>query len=473
MSEFEPFVAELPSALTPVAAFQQLATQRHCIFFDSARRSDLSQPDSLGRYSFVAADPVAVLSGGDSDALNLMESINGHLIEFATDAVNGLPPFQGGVAGLWSYDLARCFERLPRHHFDEFQMPLLHVGVYDVVLAFDHKTEQGWLVSQGYSECDPEGRKRKAEQRAKHFLSLLDKPVSRVGESAPVTSLKLTDLAPSFETQHAGLYSNFERAAYVDAVQKVIDYIHAGDAFQVNLAQRLICEAKLDSVSLYLQLREKNAAPFAGYYDLGDRQTVSASPERFLRHRNGVVDARPIKGTRQRSPLPEADLFTGAALKASQKDLSENVMIVDLMRNDLSRVCEDDSVEVSKLCGLETFEFVQHLVSVVEGRLRADASPIDLIRATFPGGSITGAPKVRAMEIISELEPTARGAYCGSMGYIGFDGSMDLSILIRTITASHGWWQLPVGGGVVANSEPVAEYEETWHKAEGMLRAIL
>ncbi|MCB9938237.1 MAG: aminodeoxychorismate synthase component I [Planctomycetaceae bacterium] len=266
--------------------------------------------------------------------------------------------------------------------------------------------------------------------------------------------------------------SNFSRASYLTAVQRVIDYIYAGDVFQVNLSQRLLCPATDDAISLYLRLRERNAATFAGYFDLGDFQIASASPERFVQVRDGCVEARPIKGTRQRTARPEADLFAADDLRQSEKDRAENVMIVDLLRNDMSRVCRADSVQVTQLCELEAYEYVQHLVSAIRGHLDDGKTAFDLIRAAFPGGSITGAPKVRAMEIISELEPTARGAYCGSLGYIGFDGSMDLSILIRTITACRGWWQLPVGGGIVAQSNPQQEYEETWHKATGMLKAL-
>ena len=200
-------------------------------------------------------------------------------------------------------------------------------------------------------------------------------------------------------------------------------------------------------------------------------RSSSASPERFLQVLDGEVETRPIKGTRPRSGDPAADRAAEAELLASEKDRAENVMIVDLLRNDLARVCRPESVRVGQLCGVEAYEHVLHLVSAVRGRLRENCSPIDLVRAAFPGGSVTGAPKVRAMEIIAELEPTARGAYCGSLGYLGFDGSLDLNILIRTITAGRGWWQFPVGGGIVADSTPEREYEETWHKAEGLLRA--
>jgi para-aminobenzoate synthetase component 1 len=259
---------------------------------------------------------------------------------------------------------------------------------------------------------------------------------------------------------------------YLETAQQAVDYIHAGDIFQVNLSQRLLHRATTDAVSLYQRLRQRNAATFAGYFAMNEFEIASASPERFLQVTRGVVEARPIKGTRARIAMPEADLYAAADLQQSEKDRAENVMIVDLLRNDISRVCESDSVFVTDLCRLEVYETVQHLVSVVQGRLRRDANVFDLLRATFPGGSITGTPKVRAMELIAELEPTARGPYCGSLGYIGFNGDMDLSILIRTITAGKGWWQFPVGGGIVAQSNPQREYAETWEKAAGMLRAL-
>jgi para-aminobenzoate synthetase component 1 len=285
--------------------------------------------------------------------------------------------------------------------------------------------------------------------------------------------LSLDQLAPQFPVPGpAGLTSNLSEADYLQAVRRAIDYIHAGDVFQVNIAHRLLFPAHDDAVALYLRLRRRNPATFAGYFDLGPTQIVSASPERFLQVTAGNIEARPIKGTRPRTARPEADLYAADEMLESAKDRAENVMIVDLLRNDLARVCQADSVRVTQLCQLERYEYVQHLVSAVCGRLAPGGTPVDLLRATFPGGSITGAPKVRAMEIIAELEPTARGAYCGALGYLGFNGAMDTSILIRTITAARGWWQAPVGGGIVAQSDPRREYQETWHKATGLLRAL-
>jgi para-aminobenzoate synthetase component 1 len=225
-------------------------------------------------------------------------------------------------------------------------------------------------------------------------------------------------------------------------------------------------------LELYEKLRNRNPAPFAGYFDLGDHAIVSASPERFLCVRAGEVETRPIKGTRPRGKTPAEDQRLAHELLASPKDRAENVMIVDLLRNDLGRVCEYGSVRVEALCKLESYPFVHHLVSEVRGQLRAGLGPTNLLRAAFPGGSVTGAPKIRVMEIIAELEQTARGAYCGCLGYLGFDGNMDTNLLIRTFVLSKGWLHFAVGGGIIADSTPEKEYAETWHKAEGLLRAL-
>jgi para-aminobenzoate synthetase component 1 len=463
-----PLVQEISPLPDAEEAFLRLAQLPHCVFFDSARRDP-----TLGRYSFLAADPFEYFQI-PADGSDGIETLGHKLSPFRTSRRTDLPPFQGGAAGLFSYDLGRAFENLPLPRFDEFTTPAMAVGLYDVVLAIDHVAGRAWLISQGFPEQDPASRFARAERRLKVFgerlnqLRSASQPVPAKTDALPKASL-----APQFPvTAIPGLTSNFDRAAYLAAVERAIEYIRAGDIFQVNLAQRLLFPATGSSVALYLRLRQRNSATFAGYFDAGDFQICSASPERFLQVVDGNAEARPIKGTRGRTFRPEADLFAGDELRESEKDRAENVMIVDLLRNDLSRVCTPESVRVTQLCKLELYEFVQHLVSSVCGTLRPGRTALDLLQAAFPGGSITGAPKVRAMEIIAELEPTARGPYCGSLGYLGFDGSMDTSILIRTLTASKGWWQLPVGGGIVAQSVPEREYEETWQKAEGMLRAL-
>jgi para-aminobenzoate synthetase component 1 len=496
-------VEELRPAPVAEEVFRKLSALPHCLYLDSARRNR-----ELGRYSFVTADPFEYFEApvlrvrglapsqgavGTTSAVygsvpvpvrldDPLADLGRRMAGFSVPTIPGLPPFQGGAAGLLSYDFARRLERLPAARRDEFDMPAMAIGLYDVVVAFDHFASRAWIISQGFPEQEPDSRRRRAVQRAQQFRGWLKAPHEN-GEtrSRPASNRHVSpaDLAPQhpvadFVASGNGtrLTSNFSAAQYINTVARAIEYIRDGDIFQVNLAQRLLCPATDDSVTLYLRLRERNPAPLAGYFDLGEFQIVSASPERFLKVVDRHVEARPIKGTRRRTARPEADLFAGDDLRQSEKDNAENVMIVDLLRNDLARVCRPESVVVSELCRLEVYEFVQHLVSVVRGKLADGVTPLDLVRAAFPGGSITGAPKIRAMQIIAELEPTARGAYCGGLGYLGFDGSMDTNILIRTITAGRGWWQMPVGGGIVAQSDPQREYEETWHKAEGLLRAL-
>ncbi len=399
------------------------------------------------------------------------ENYSDALVLLTRSASTGCRRSRGAQAGLFGYELARSLECLPAAEFDEFGVPALVVGLYDVVVAFDHLEKDAWIISQGLPATDAGLRRRRAESRLHQFCRWL-------GSAARSTSPNFLGArtvlqAPFVESLRLpGIGSNFGEKDYVAAVEAVIEYIRAGDVFQVNLAQRLLHAAEDHPVDLYCRLRKKTPAPFAGYFDAGEFQVISASPERFVRVDGRQVETRPIKGTRPRTDRPEADLFAADELRGDQKERAENIMIVDLLRNDLSLVCEPESITVTQLCGLEQYGYVQHLVSAVAGTLSVDCSSFDLIRAAFPGGSVTGAPKIRAMEIITELEQAAHGAYCGSLGYVGWDGSADLNILIRTITAGGGWWQMPVGGGITSQSDPRREYEETWHKAAGLLRAL-
>ncbi|MCP4192909.1 MAG: aminodeoxychorismate synthase component I [Planctomycetaceae bacterium] len=470
-------VHEISPPPLPSEIFQKTSRLPGCIFLDSAQIHP-----QLGRFSYVAADPFATIRV-PIDVAHPLHRLETELHQFTALRDPELPPFQGGAAGLFAYELGRSWEKISPAETDDFHLPALAVGLYDVVIAFDHQQQRCWLISQGWPERNASERRQRANERLEQFRSWLNQPLNSLPclpsvatETIPINQKfqhHLVEIPGQMQQAPTDLLSNFSANDFKQAIERAIEYIHAGDVFQVNLAQRLIHPQGIDSVSLYLRLRAENPAPFAGYFDLGNYQIVSASPERFLKVNDGTIETRPIKGTRQRVTGAEADLFTGDELKQSEKDRAENVMIVDLMRNDLSRVCDDESVTVNQLCGVETYQYVQHLVSSVTGKLLPDQSPFDLLRAAFPGGSITGAPKVRAMQIISELEPHTRGAYCGSLGYITCDGQMDLSILIRTITAGAGWWQLPVGGGIVSQSDPSLEYAETWHKAEGLLRAIL
>jgi para-aminobenzoate synthetase component 1 len=476
-----PLVHELTPAPAPWDAFRRLVGLGRALFLDSA----LAHP-VLGRYSFITADPyewlwsrgrrtylsgrTAPLEGADPFVV-LAE----RLASWRSPHLAGLPPFQGGAAGLFGYDLCHHLEKLPRPRFDEFEIPDLAIGFYDWVLAFDHAADRAWVVSTGLPEQEPRQRRRRAERQLNAVKRRLAEPACDRPRPAVKSQRRLApaDLAPHGPVAGLpGVFSNFDQPGYLATAARAIEYVHAGDCFQVNVAQRLLTAAPPSPVELYGRLRERNAAPFAAYFDLGDFVLASASPERFLRVENGEVETRPIKGTRPRGSTPARDEASKRELLASAKDRAENVMIVDLLRNDLGRVCAYGSVRVPSVCRVESYRHVHHLVSEVRGRLRAGLGPVDLLRAAFPGGSVTGAPKIRAMEIIAELEPTARGPYCGSLGYLGFDGTMDTNILIRTLTIGRGWAQFPVGGGIVADSVPEREYEETWHKAEGLLRAL-
>jgi para-aminobenzoate synthetase component 1 len=477
-----PLVAELIPAPDPWETARCLADLPHLLFLDSAQAHA-----NLGRYSFVTADPFGwIWSRGrrvlGSNAFQPVE--NSNPFEFLADRLalwqtatrDDLPPFQGGAAGLFGYDLCHHIERLPRSRLDPFQMPELALGFYDWVIAFDHEASRAWIISTGFPEMDRRRRQRHAARRLTEVQRRLmeeKRPILSASAVDRPKAVSVADLGSTFAVPACdGIFSNFDQASYLQAVRRVIDYIRAGDCFQVNLAQTLLCPAALSALELYQRLRERNPATFAGYFDMGEFALASASPERFLRVDRGRIETRPIKGTRPRGSTPAEDQRQIEELRASTKDRAENVMIVDLLRNDLGRVCRYGSVQVPKVCQLETYAFVHHLVSEVRGELRDGMTPIDLLRAAFPGGSVTGAPKIRAMEIIAELEPTARGPYCGSLGYISFDGRMDTNILIRTFTVGRGWVQFPVGGGIVADSEPEREYEETWHKAEGLLQAL-
>jgi para-aminobenzoate synthetase component 1 len=459
-----PLVEELIPCPDPWDVARKLAHLPHLLFLDSA-----DPHPERGRYSYVMANPFGTIVtdwDGCAQMLRLPSRVRG---------LPELPPFQGGYAGFIGYEHGRHFDRMPNARSDDFRAPPFALFWYDLVVSVDHAQGRAWVVSSGDLGVEWPGQATRAEKRLAELVTILDKPVPDAVPARPKTpKLSRNDLATQYPLSgFPGVTSNFSRDGYLAAVRRAIEYIHAGDVFQVNLSQRLLAPLTGHPLELYGRLRKSNPAPFACYFDAGDFQIVSASPERFLKvSPGGEVVTKPIKGTRPRGATPEEDAALVRELVASPKDRAENVMIVDLLRNDLGRVCEFGSVTVPTVCEVETYRYVHHLVSEVRGKLRAGLTPFDLLRAAFPGGSVTGAPKVRAMEIIAELEPTARGPYCGSVGFVGFDGSMDTNILIRTFTAGRGWLQFPVGGGIVADSDPDHEYEETLHKAAGLLRAL-
>jgi para-aminobenzoate synthetase component 1 len=369
----------------------------------------------------------------------------------------------GGCFGYWGYDLKNFVEpRLNRRATGDLELPDCVVGFYDSLVVFDHELQQAWVVSTGLS---PDGSRD--ETRAAEATEFWRKAIHRSNEFDGTTSpLPLPSIG------HELWRSSLPREAFLGAVRKAQAYIKSGDIYQVNLAQRLTVEAGLPPWTLYQRLSALSPAPFASYYHAGDFTLASSSPELFLRLSADQIVTRPIKGTRPRSNDPIRDAQLSYELQTSTKEMAELVMITDLLRNDLGRVCEYGSIQVPELVQLERYSHVQHLVSTVEGRLRTGTTHLEAFARCFPGGSITGAPKIRAMEIIEELEPVTRGPYTGSFGYLGFNRESQLSILIRTAICQPDSTHFYVGAGIVADSQPEAEYLETLAKAAGFLDCI-
>jgi para-aminobenzoate synthetase component 1 len=423
--------------------------------------SALADPD-LGRWSFAGAGPEAVIEGAAEGGPDPLAAL-GAAIEAARGGVSpqalgrargelfpGGLPFAGGAVGFIAYDFARRLERLPSRARDDQRFPALSFGLYRHVLA--HDGARWWAVgsAEGF-----EAALRAAERTLARALRLAsDRP--------PIEPIRPRPARRSFLPD-----------AYCAAVARAIEYVRAGDIFEVNLSQRFEVDLPEPPIAVYRRLRERAAAPFCALLDIGGgRAVLSLSPERFLALRGRRVETRPIKGTRRRGATPEEDRALSAELFASEKDRAELAMIVDLERNDLGRVAEAGSVRVAAAAELKTFTGVHHLVGRVEALLRKDCGPIDLLRATFPGGSITGAPKVRAMEIIEEIEPVRRSVYCGAIGYLGWDGDLDLSIAIRTALVDGPRLTFQAGGAITAASDPEAERDETIAKARAIADAV-
>ncbi|MFG0263383.1 MAG: anthranilate synthase component I family protein [Novipirellula sp. JB048] len=504
---FQPVIRRLSDDFSIERVFPHFARRPGCLWFDSVPTSAPSAPHSppppsLGhsspaenaspaedvvpldaavdlpsaRYSYLMSDPLRTLVAevGGPDPWPELEA---WYRAMPVSEAAGLPPMQGGIAGLLGYEAATWLERVGLARHNDLPTPAMSLGLYDWTIATDHHQQQSWLISQGF--CDAADgrvdnrsdarsvadRQQRARDRADQIERQIGIALQQAPPSAPACDPRVT-------CDRDQVSSNFSGADFRRAVADVVQRIGAGDSFQVNLAQRLLHPALLPSAALYRRLRRTNPAPYSVYYHGDGFDVLSSSPELFLKLDQRTVQTRPIKGTVPRTGDHEADRRLAESLQQSQKDRAENIMIVDLMRNDLSRVCTDSSVKVRQLCQLECYQCVQHLVSIVEGELRDEMSVIDLLKACFPGGSVTGAPKIEAMRTIAELEPHRRGPYCGSMGYISCSGQAEFNILIRTITATQGQWQLHVGGGITARSNPLSEEAETWAKAEGLLRAL-
>jgi len=462
-----PLIEEVSFPLSAPEAFEHFKDRPFSFFLDSGMAHE-----SLGRYSFIGSDPFLILKSRGNDITldwgDRQERISGSpfdvlgqmLERYSTPQSPTPVPFIGGAVGYLSYDLCHFIERLPATAVDDLQLPECYFAFYDSIIAFDHLKGKTYIVSTGFPEADAGRGNERAKQRLEGLAAILSTELpskkSLNGRAMPA----------------AGIQGNFTHKDYVAAVARAREYIAAGDIFQVNLSQRFDVELTVAPYELYRRLCLINPAPFACYLNFGEVIVASASPERFLRVDGDLVETRPMKGTRPRGRTEEEDDALAKELLASVKDRAENVMIVDLERNDLGRVCRYGTVKVRELWTLERYATVFQLTSTVEGRLREGKSRIDLLKATFPGGSITGAPKVRSMEIIDELEPTKRSIYTGSIGYLGFDGRMDSSIVIRTFIVKDGKVYFQVGGGIVWDSDPEAEYQETLDKAKALIQAL-
>ena len=457
--------ARLRAGPRPADVFPLLASRDGCFFLDSSGADPV-----LAQWSFIGCGPFLTISAA-GDRVTERDSVHGRtrranpfsvlartLARYSVETDPDTPPFTGGAVGFFGYDLKHFIELLPRSARRDSSIPDMHFAFYDSLLAYDHRADE-WhaLVLEAAGDRTPSG---KSVKTAMSDLTRLVKTATPAPPPDPVRAFK------------GDIRSNFARDDYLRTVERAHDYIAAGDIFQVNLSQRFETQLTIPPPQLARVLRSVNPAPFAAFLAADDWAVVSSSPERFLLLRDGHVSTRPIKGTRRRTGDEDRDRLLRRELLASPKDRAELVMIVDLERNDLGRVCDYGSVRVTQPVVLEEHPTVYHLVATVEGDLHAGVGPVDLIKASFPGGSITGAPKVRSMEIIDELEPTARNLYTGSIGYIGFNGEMDLNIVIRTFLVQHSRLTFQVGGGIVADSSPQAEYDETLHKGRALFRAL-
>ncbi len=461
-------VEEISSPLSPVEAFELLRGEEHSFFLDSGMNLY-----SLGRYSFMGSKPflifkskgnhIEVIEAGDrklhtGNPFYLLRDILSH---YRVDCPPELPPFLGGAVGYFGYDLCHFIERLPSRSVDDLSLPDCYLAFYDAVLIFDRLKNKIYISSCGFEE-----------DGGKHLKELKSKLLSGRCDQAPYSPTSGDGPGSASRQKMVSTASNFTKEGYLNAVRRAKDYIGKGDIYQVNLSQRFSADFSTPPYELYKRLRSINPAPFASFLNFDGVAIVGASPERFLRLRGGKVETRPMKGTRPRGKSLEEDSKLREELLQSEKDKAELVMIVDLERNDLGKVCEYGSVQVTESRTLEPYATVFQTTATIEGRLREGKDSVDLLKATFPGGSITGAPKVRAMEIIDELEPTKRGIYTGSIGYLSFSGALDLNIVIRTFILKDGRAYFQVGGGIVADSCPEAEYKETLDKAKALFLAV-
>jgi para-aminobenzoate synthetase component 1 len=452
-------IEEIETDLNSFELYSLFKEHSYSFFLDSGMDHDY-----LGKYSFIGFDPFIVFKSKNEN-IDIIEdkeikSFKGNpfaqldklLAKYDMNYKCDLP-FIGGAVGYFGYDLCHQIEKLPRTAVDDVDIPDCFLGFYDGIVIIDHRRNKVFAASLGIKD------------EARNVIDPIIKTI-KAGEG------KRININIEYEENRKDFKSNFTKESYIKALEKLKNYIKCGDIYQANLTQRFECGLDTSPYELYGKLRTINPAPFASFIDFGEGHIVSSSPERFIRIKDKRVETRPIKGTRPRGKNSDEDIRNRKELLSSEKDKAELLMIVDLERNDLGRISKTGTVEVTELFHLEEYPTVYHLVSTVIGEMKDECQIIDVITSTFPGGSITGAPKIRAMEIIDELEPTQRNVYTGSIGYIGFNGEIDLNIVIRTILCKNGKAYFQVGGGIVWDSNPELEYEETLHKAKALMMTL-
>ena len=439
---------------TPVSAYLKVARGNYSFLLESVEGGE-----RLGRYSFIGTEPSLVLRTGGENPVDPLLLVDKEFSQFRPVPITGLPRFHGGMVGYLGYEVARYFEKLPSPRPDPLGLPESMLMMVDTLLVFDHLTHKIKVVSHVHLDGDIETAYLQATRK-------IDSLVERLGQPIP------PEASPMVSPFTSPVSSNLSQAEFESRVCRAKDYIYAGDIIQVVLSQRLAKPTSASPFAIYRALRSINPSPYMYYLQFGDFNIVGASPELLVRVEDGVVSNHPIAGTRARGKDVAQDMALEEELKGDEKESAEHIMLVDLGRNDIGRISEPGTVEVTQLMDVEHYSHVMHLVSHVQGKLRAGLSQFDTLRACFPAGTVSGAPKIRAMEIIAELEPDKRGPYAGAVGYFDFSGNLDTAITIRTIVISNGVAYIQAGAGIVADSIPEREYQECLSKAQALLTAI-
>ncbi len=442
---------------TPVSAFLKINRGGYSFLLESVEGGE-----RLARYSFIGTEPYKVLAIKGEDKADSLPLVAAELNKYKIVPVSGLPKFCGGAVGYLSYETVTRFEKLPSPERDPLGLPEAVFMFVDTALVFDHVSHKIKVLSHAHLDGDIEKAYRQAVDRIDSLVERLSQPLKLGQPKKPVAR----------PAGNLMLSSNFSKEGFEESVLKIKQYITAGEAIQVVLSQRLSCPTEASPFEIYRALRTINPSPYMFFLDFNDFYLVGASPEILVRVEDGTVLTRPLAGTRPRGSNPAEDARLEQELRHDEKERAEHIMLVDLGRNDIGRVSQPGTVEVSELMEVERYSHVMHLVTHVQGKLRPDLNAFDALRACFPAGTVSGAPKIRAMEIIAELEPEKRGPYAGAVGYFSFSGNMDMAIAIRTMVVSKGTAYVQAGGGIVYDSVPEREYEESMNKARALLNAI-